>query len=232
MKPSPNLLAGMLLLLGSLDLQAAPPAFQATYDINKAGLTLGSMTATLSYNANQYTYLKQSRANGLAALLSNDNLTERSSGTRHGEQLQSLQYLHQHKSRSKNRRDQFSFNTPNQVSGQYRNEAYQLQVPAGTVDPALMELRIMDDLKANRPLRYAVTEKGELKNYVFQRQGREVLQLPAGRYECEKIHLVRDDGKRKTTIWLAPALNYVVARIRHDEKGDVVESSLSGYVPR
>nr|HPQ94921.1 DUF3108 domain-containing protein [Thiolinea sp.] len=158
MKSSQNLLAGALLLSGSINLQAAPPAFQATYDINKAGLTLGTMTATLNYNGNQYVYLKQSKANGLAALLSGDNLTERSDGSRNGAQLQSRQYLHQHKSRSKNQRDQFSFNTPNQVSGQYKNEAYQLQVPTGTVDPALLELRIMDDLKTGHPLHYAVTE--------------------------------------------------------------------------
>ena len=221
-----------ILLFFSTGLLAAPPAFQARYSVIKSGMELGEMKANLVYSANSYTYLKQTQANGIAALLSGDTLTERSSGTKQGAQLASQQYLHHHKNRRKDRRDQFSFVTPTQVKGRYKDKNYELTVPNSTIDPALLELKIMDDLTANRPLNYRITEKGELKDYRFQRQGRETLSLPAGQYECEKIQMVRDGGERTTTIWLAPELNYVPVQIRHNEKGDVVETRLKGYTAR
>lgn len=223
-------------LLGTLiigqNLLAAPQAFQASYSVIKSGISLGDMNANLVYSGNQYTYLKQTKANGIAAFLSGDTLTERSSGTQRGALLNSQQYLHHHKNKRKDRRDQFSFVTPTQIKGQYKNEGYSLTVPNGTVDPALLELRIMDDLKANRPLNYRVTEKGKLKNYRFQRLGKEMLSLPAGRYNCEKIRMIRDNGERITTIWLAPELDFVPVQISHNEEGSVIETRLKSYTAR
>lgn len=211
---------------------AAPSAFQASYSVIKSGLSLGEMKASLVYSGNQYTYLKQTKANGLAALLSGDTLTERSQGEKKGHQLSSKNYLHHHKNRRKDRRDQFNFAAPTQVQGNYKGTAYTLNVPHGTVDPALLELQIMDDIAANRPLNYRITEKGKLKDYRFRKMGRETLTLPAGSYECEKIQMIRENGSRTTTIWLATELNYLPVQIRHNEKGDIIETQLSSYKTR
>lgn len=222
----------VILLLLSSSLMAAPQSFQARYSVIKSGLELGEMQANLVYAGNKYTYLKQTKANGIAAFISGDTLTERSSGVQQGALLSSQQYLHHHKNRRKERRDQFSFVTPTQVKGQYKGEQYDLRVPNGTLDPALLELRMMDDLKANRPLNYRVTEKGQLKDYRFQRLGKETLSLPAGQYSCEKIQMIRDNGDRSTTVWLAAELDYVPVQIRHNEKGDVIETRLKSYTAR
>lgn len=223
-------LSGALLI--SQSLLAAPQAFQASYTVMKSGISLGDMNANLVYSNNQYTYLKQTKANGIAAFLSGDTLTERSSGVQQGALLNAQQYLHHHKNKRKDRRDQFSFVTPTQVKGQYKEDSYSLTVPNGTIDPALLELRIMDDLKANRPLNYRVTEKGKLKNYQFQRLGKEMLSLPAGKYNCEKIRMVRDNGERITIIWLAPELDFVPVQISHNEEGSVIETRLKSYQAR
>ncbi len=220
-----------LLIFSTVSL-AAPTGFQATYAVVKSGLELGEMNANLVYAGNKYTYLKQTKANGIAAFLSGDELTERSSGLRQGKRLNSQQYLNRHKNRRKERRDQFTFTRPTRVSGQYQGENYSLNVPNGTIDPALMELRLMDDLSANRPLSYRITEKGKLKQYQFRRLGQETLNLPAGKYNCEKIQVIHDGGERSTTVWLAPELNYVPAQIRHNEKGDIIETRLKHYKPR
>ncbi len=219
-------------LLISQNLLAAPQAFQASYAVMKSGMTLGDMKANLVYSNHRYTYLKQTKANGIAAFISGDTLTERSNGTKRGSTLIPQQYLHHHKNKRKDRRDQFSFTTPTQVKGQYESEAYSLTVPHSTIDPALLELRIMDDLKANRPLNYKVTEKGKLKDYRFQHLGKETLSLPAGKYECEKIRMIRNNGERTTTIWLAPELDFVPVQISHNEKGSVIETRLKSYNAR
>lgn len=235
MKNTVKTFSTLILLSASLisqGLLAAPQAFQASYAVMKSGISLGDMNANLVYSNNQYTYLKQTKANGIAAFLSGDTLTERSSGVQRGAQLSTQQYLHHHKNKRKDRRDQFSFVTPTQVNGQYKNDGYSLTVPNGTIDPALLELRIMDDLKANRPLNYSVTEKGKLKNYRFQRLGKETLSLPAGKYACEKIRVIRDNGKRTTTIWLAPELDFVPVQISHNDEGSVIETQLKKYIAR
>ena len=222
----------LLLTLLTGTVSAAPQAFQANYSVIKSGLSLGEMKASLTYSGNQYTYLKQTKANGLAALISGDTLTERSQGDKKGHQLSSKNYLHHHKNRRKDRRDQFNFTAPSQVQGNYKGTAYSLNVPNGTLDPALLELRIMEDIVANRPLNYRITEKGKLKDYRFRKLGRETLSLPAGHYECEKIQMARDNGQRTTTIWLAKELNYLPVQIRHNEKGDTIETQLTGYQAR
>lgn len=219
-------------MLTSQSLLAAPQAFQASYNVMKSGMSLGEMTATLAYSANKYVYLKQTKANGIAAFLSGDTLTERSSGIQQGTLLNGQQYQHHHKNKRKDRRDQFSFVTPTQVKGRYKDKNYALNVPNGTVDPALLELRIMDDIKANHPMNYRVTDRGRLKDYQFQRQGREVLSLPAGRYNCEKIQMSRDNGKRITTIWLAAELGFLPVQIRHNEEGSIIETKLKSYSAR
>ena len=220
----------MFLLTGAAN--AAPAAFQASYSVIKSGLSLGEMKASLIYSGNQYTYLKQTKANGLAALLSGDTLTERSQGEKQGHQLSSKNYLHHHKNRRKERRDQFNFSAPTQVQGNYKGTAYTLSVPNGTVDPALLELQIMDDMRASRPLNYRITEKGQLKDYRFRKMGKETLNLPAGTYDCEKIEMIRNNGTRTTTIWLAGELNYLPVQIRHNEKGDIIETQLTNYKAR
>ncbi len=222
----------LILILISATASAAPQAFQARYAVLKSGLSLGEMQASLNYTGEQYTYTKQTKASGLAALLSGDTLTESSRGTYKNQQFSSQHYLHHHKSHRKDRRDQFSFTAPTQVKGQYKDSIYTLNVPVDTLDPALLELRIMGDIAEGKALHYRITEKGRLKDYHFRKLGRETLNLPAGRYECEKIQMVRDNGERTTTIWLAEALNYLPVQIRHSDDGDIIETQLMSHQPR
>ena len=221
-----------LLLTTASSVQAAPQAYQASYSVVKSGLILGEMQANLAYSATSYTFQKVTKANGLAALISGDVLTERSVGSKQGEQLRPLNYLYHHKNRRKDKLDQLAFSTPTQVKGRYKDENYNLTVPAGTVDLNLMELRIMEDVKANRPLTYHVAEKGKLKTYQFRRLGQESISAAGKTYLCEKVQMQRDNGERETTLWLAPELGYAPAQIRHNEEGDIIEAHLTRYQAR
>ncbi len=225
-----NLLATSL-LLASLSAYAAPPAFNASYSVSKAGVTLGNMHASLTYNGNSYSYQRLSKANGLAAMLSGDTLTERSSGTKQGTTLSSQHYFQQHKNKRKNRTEDFSFKGGH-VSGTYDGRAYQFSVPANTVDPALMELRLMDDLAAGKALNYKVVDKGQLRTYQFRKLGKETVATAAGNFSCEKVQVSRNNGERQTTLWLAPELNYAVAKIVHNEEGSLIQMQLTSYKAR
>lgn len=221
-------LAGFLSLV-SLPAVAALKAYQASYSVSNSGLTVGETTVTLSYSNNGYTFLKQTKANGMAALLSGDVLTERSIGVKQGNKLQTQQYLYQHKSRRKSKIDQYSFTNTNQVKGNFNGQDYSLNVPTGTIDPAVVELWVREDLAANRPLKYNVTERGKLKNYQFQRLGKETVETPFGQYQCEKVQINRDGGERQTTLWIAPELNQLTVKMQHNEEGNVTTVILTKY---
>lgn len=213
----------------SLQALAAPHAFQATYSVANSGLTVGETKSSLSYQGTGYTFQKNTKANGVAALISGDSLTERSMGLKQGDKLQTQQYLYQHKSRRKAKHDQYQFTSATEVNGKFDQTAYTLKVPKDTIDPALIELRLMEDVAANRPLKYSITERGKLKTYQFQRLGKETITTPLGQYACEKVQMSRDNGERQTTLWLAPELGYAPAQIQHNEKGNLTTAQLTHY---
>lgn len=219
------IMAGSLALLVSVA-EAAPPAFQASYTVTAKGIDMGIMTASLRYDGNTYTYQKLTKANGLAALLSGDTLTERSTGNKNGEDLIPAHYLHHHQNKRKDKKDEFSFVTPTKAEGTFAGNAYQLAVPAGTLDAAVMELRLMDALATSKPLDYKVVSRGKLQDYRFRKLGKETIKVPAGEYECEKVEVVHKGGERQTTLWLAPKLDYIIVQVKHNEDGDVIETRL------
>ncbi|WP_020558119.1 DUF3108 domain-containing protein [Thiofilum flexile] len=228
----PHYYYGLLLL--SLSIYSTPTlaelrSYQASYQVVKSGLTLGTMNAQVNISGPNYTYTRQTQANGLAAVLSGDRLTEQAQGTIKGAQLLPKSYLYDHKNRRKERRDQFRFTSPTAVAGQKDGSAYQLTVPAGTLDPSSMELKLMDDVAANRPLNYRVTEKGGLKNYQIQKLGNETISVPAGQFNTVKVQVARSGSERQTTFWLAPTLNYAPVKMLHNEEGDVIETQLLNY---
>ncbi len=227
-----RLLPALTLILAPALGLAAPVPFQASYAVSVNGMTLGSMDSSLKYTATGYTYQKLTKANGLAAMLSGDTLTERSTGSKQGEQLSAQHYLHHHKSKRKDRRDEFTFTSPTRVTGQYESKPYDLSAPADTIDSALLELRLMDDLASGKPLNYQVASRGKIKPYRFQKLGTETLETPAGSYECEKVQVTADDGKRQTTVWLAPSLHYHIVRAAHRDDDEVIEVTLTRHQAR
>lgn len=208
---------------------AAPDPFQASYTVTAKGLDMGVMTASLRYNGDTYIYQKLTQANGLAALLSGDTLTERSTGKKNGENLIPDHYLHHHKNKRKDKKDEFSFVTPTQTSGTFDGKAYQLTVPNGTLDMATLELSLMDALAADKPLDYHIVSRGKLQDYRFRKLGKETLSVPAGEYECDKVEVVHDSGESQTTLWLAPKLHYAIVQVRHKEDGDTIETRLKQF---
>lgn len=221
---------GLILLLATPLLEAAPPAFEANYVVSVKGVNMGVMQTRLSYGDKTYVYQKLTKANGLAALLSGDTLTERSNGQKQGENLIPQHYLYHHKNNRKDRKDEFHFNAPTAIKGKYQQDSYQLTVPTGTIDSALMELRLMEDMPKGAELSYKIASKGKLNHYRIARQGKETVTVPAGEYEAEKLAVLHEGDKRQTIIWMAPALNYAIVKIRHQEPdGDIIESRLKNH---
>lgn len=219
-----------LLLVPTLGI-AAPP-FQASYAVSVNGITLGKMEATLSYQGDHYTYQKLTKANGLAAMLSGDTLTERSTGLRQGERFVPKTYLQHHQNKRKDRRDSFSITPNGRVQGQYNGKPYEFDAPTNALDFAALEIQLMDDLTQGKPLHYQVVSRGKAKTVTFNKLGKEMVETPEGRYQCEKVQHNADNGALQTTVWLAPELDFRIVRITHRDDGETIEANLTRNQPR
>lgn len=225
-------LYGLVLIgLSTLSTQALAElkSYQANYEVIKSGMTLGTMSSKVSINGNNYNYSRVTQANGLASLLSGDRINEQAQGRISGAQIQPQSYSYDHKNRRKQRQDQFRFTGPTTVQGQKNGEAYNLKVPVGTLDPGSMELQLMNDLSANRPLNYQIAEKGELRHYTLKKLGNETVNVPAGSFNAVKVQVNRNNNERQTTFWLAPELNYIPVKMQHSEDGSTVETQLLNH---
>ena len=228
-----NVFTLALFLLMSTQAYALPKAFSAKYNVTKSGLSLGTMQSSLSYQGNQYHYHKKTVAKGLAAILSGDVLIENSDGIVRSELFVAKNYLRHHKSKRKDKKDNFRFNSPTSVQGSYEGKAYHVTVPNGTTDLTSLELQLMQSFATGKQqASYHIVDRGKLKNYTFKKLGTENINLNAGSYLCEKVQVARKNGNRKTTLWLAKELDYFPVRIQHNDNGDILEAKMTSYKAR
>ena len=73
-------------------------------------------------------------------------------------------------------------------------------------------------LSPARPFAYKVLSRGKIKDYAFEILGEEVLDTPLGPLPTFKLQRVRNGGKRKTIFWMAPDWEFLVVKIRQNEK--------------
>ena len=62
-------------------------------------------------------------------------------------------------------------------------------------------------------------ERGKVKTYVVKREGEERIETALGRLDTVRISRSAGDD-RKTTVWAAPELRYLPARIEHRDSDD------------
>ena len=104
------------------------------------------------------------------------------------------------------------------------------------LDKLLYQYVLTRDLAADKPvLDYVVAEDGKIKTYQLRRAGKETLATPLGNLETIKVERRKEDSKRVTTLWFAPALHYLPVRLDHVEKDGQQTSaliqSINGLVP-
>ena len=214
-------LATALLLLGQ-SVYAMPKALNANYSVYKGSMNLGDMNLSLSYSGNQFHYYKDTTAKGFAALITKAKIIEKVDGSFRGNHLSPIKYYFQQSTRKNSRIENTRF-TANHAQGAYKDKKFNIKLPVGTIDRASLEIALANDIASRKPrLNYNIMERGELKKYVFARQGEERLVTPAGSFTTTKVKVVRNGNKRSTMFWLAKELDYMPVKIIHREKNDVI----------
>ncbi len=197
--------------------------FSATYRLEMAGLTIGTIDRSLAPDpGGRYRYRSESRAKGLAKLLFDDHLIEESlfvaTGTGPRPILYSSRYTgHKGPSTVSVRFDW----RRSKIKNKKNDRRWELPLSAPVFDKLLYQLAIMYDLGAGkRDLSYRIVDGHEIKTYRFLYLGTERVKTPLGEFDAVKIERRKENSKRRTTIWCAPRLRYLAVRLdNRDDKG-------------
>lgn len=100
------------------------------------------------------------------------------------------------------------------------DKPWKMDISESTQDKLSYQLQMRMDLKADKkgPLRYKIADGGQMKDYDFNIIGHEKIQSPIGEYDTIKVEMDRGpDASRETYIWYAPALDYMIVKLKQVE---------------
>ncbi|MEZ0470633.1 DUF3108 domain-containing protein [Luteimonas salinilitoris] len=96
------------------------------------------------------------------------------------------------------------------------DETGPVKLRPGDMDGMLMNLALVRDVAAGKPLEYRLVEDGRAKPQKFRIDGKETIDV-AGRSQ-EATRVIREDGSRKITAWIVEGMP-VPARILQQRNG-------------
>ena len=223
-----SLLLLITLLLSPVAYPAPLGDFEASYQLHRGNLRIGTSTLSLMNKENNgYLYESRSWPTAWVSWLLKDKLHETSSGQLDSSGLRPLHYHYRQSGGKKERAAKLSFDwgaltVANHVDG----SRWKMDIPTGTLDKLASQLGMMLALgRGETDISFNIADGGKLKEYRFKVIGQETLELPAGRFETVKITKLRDNKKRETYIWCAPELNYLPVRIWQRDKDDAIYQS-------
>jgi len=107
------------------------------------------------------------------------------------------------------------------VSNHVEGSLWEMDIPADTIDKLASQLGVMLALKqGKKDVTFNIADGGKLKEYRYKVVGHETLEVPAGTFATVKITKLRNNSRRETYVWCAPALNYLPIRIWQRETDD------------
>jgi hypothetical protein len=220
------LLAATLLALPALASGASrlPERFTAHFDVEVAGQSVGGAECRVAPDSGQRSRLEcVTRPQGLfSAILPAERVDRSLWEYDAGGRPRPLRYETETSGRwPRSARIEFDWSRGKARSYEKRSETRQwsVRVTAGTLDPILYMLALMQDLTAGRrDLAYSVAERGKVKTIELRPAGTEVITTGLGRLETVRLRRVSEKG-RKTTVWCAVGLYHLPAQVEHEEPG-------------
>ena len=202
------------------------PDFAANYSIHLNGIQAGELKRSLVTN-NDGTRLFKSKtqAKGLFALLKPEVIIETSLWSGSEKLIKPLEYRYTRTGGRKNKRVALDFNwVTRQIYIDDAKRPWSLDLESATLDKLLYQLALMSDLEEKKvTFNYRIADGGKIKHYLITKTNQEVISTPMGKIEAIKLTRERSRPKdRKTTLWCAPALNYLPVMLEHIEKDGTI----------
>ncbi len=190
-----------------------PNRFDAYYAISKGPITFGKTRRSVKTVEGKQIFESITEPTGIATLFASGEIIERSTWDMHDGSPRPLEFVYQNTSDESERKVKLKFDwDTKEVTNIINGDPWKQPLEPGTMDKLLYQLAIMSDLaKGKTKLAYPIADGGLVKVYNIDYKGIEEIKTELGRFKA--IKLVREEEKRRTTIWCAPELAYLPVRI-------------------
>jgi len=97
---------------------------------------------------------------------------------------------------------------------------------AGDLDPLLLELALVEDVRAGRPTRYRMLENGRARQLDYRRLAPEAVMVD-GRSR-QAVKLFASEGRKRYVPWIVPDVPVPVRLLQSEAGGDTIDMRLIG----
>ncbi len=192
------------------------PVFAVTYNLYYSGLEIGEIKRTVKQlDSGEYQYESTSKSAGVAALFYDDLINEKSIWNYQAGKFIPVRYSYVRNRKEKKREINIDFNWDKKISyNQINNQQLQLELEDGFLDKLLYQYVIMVDLKnGNLPGEYTVIDARKVKTYEFELQGKEIVNLPMGKFPAVKINMNPKGEKSTLSFWCSDQYGFLPVKI-------------------
>jgi hypothetical protein len=226
-------LAPLLFALASAAAARMPAPFVAEYDLTRGVLAVGTLTSTLELDDTAgYRYESRMETGGLVALFHHERVVETSRG-----QVRDLRFQPEHYEYAsvRGKRDHaLRFDRDaGIVSRADEGSDWSAPLADGLLDKVAWQLQIMIDMDAApAALDYDIADRDEIKHYHIRNLGAEDLSTPAGGFSTVKLERANPGSTRRTTVWVAAALDWLPVKVEYRDKDGAVTTAVLREVQR
>jgi hypothetical protein len=211
----------LLLCLASIATASDIPDFSANYLVELNGIQAGELKRSLSTEENGLRRFNSvSQAKGVFSFFKPDIIKETSLWKLDSDRVQPQHYRYHRSGGDKDKMLSMEFDWANkQVSIDDKKHPWTLDLETGVLDKLVYQISLMRDLdRGIEQVDYRIADGGRLKTYKIRVLGKETITTPLGDIDTVKLTRERDDeSERETTLWCAPALNYLPVKLEHVE---------------
>lgn len=197
------------------------PDFSANYLVKLNGIQAGELKRSLeTQESGQRRFYSVSQAKGVFSFFKPDVIEETSLWQLHKGKVRPQSYAYQRSGGKKDKTLEMDFDwQQNVVSIDDRKHPWQLELEPGTLDKLVYQISLMQDLdRGIQTIDYRIADGGKLKTYHIEVLGEETITTPMGQIDTIKLTRQREKpSDRETTLWCAPALNYLPVKLEHTE---------------
>jgi hypothetical protein len=199
-----------------------PDPFEARFAVEVRGFTVGETAWSVRRSPDGFVYETRTKAIGVAAMLGERRVVERSEWKRFGDDFRPANYSYERSDRSDKNTAVVFYWSEGIVENTRSGRTSRMSVPVDTLDKLGYMLVLIEDLRAGkRSVRYQIADgKNRMKTYHLEVVGEERMNTALGSFRVLKIVRERKDDDRETTVWVAPELGFIPVRIEHRERDD------------
>jgi hypothetical protein len=197
-----------------------PPSYQAVYDLYMDGKLRGETRIRFDRDGQHWSFANEAEGlKGLAGFLGAETI-ESAAGTWKDGLVLPEEFSHRYEIAF--RKDGWSARfdwESGKVHTNHDDEELQLPLEQGVVDPLgltlVMQLRLNQDLDT---WEIPIVDEDKIDLQRFRVMKREPVETKLGCLDTVEVERVRENSKRYSSVWFAPRLDFITARMVHGKR--------------